>query len=126
MGNVFSMEKDSSHVVINFISPALVVTMPGIISVSLLSSIRSEILMNIGNTRAKTVIFDFSAVDIIDNYEFNSFLSIIYMGKIMGAEAYLVGIKKEVAYTLAQSENSLDEFESAGDIEDAFVKIRNK
>jgi len=120
------MENDSTQLVINFISPALVVTMPGVISVSLLSTIRSELLMNIGITRAKTVIFDFSAIDIIDNYEFNSFLALIAMGKIMGAESYLVGVKKEVAYTLVQSEISLDDFESANDIEDAFEKIRNK
>ena len=67
----------------------------------------------------RTEVIDLTSVDIIDSFIAKVLGDVITMSKLMGAKVVLTGIQPAVAVTLIELGISLDEIETALDLEKA-------
>lgn len=61
-----------------------------------------ELVVQIGVTRARGVVIDVAALDVIDSFALNSLKRITEMARLRGAASVLVGVRPEVALTLVR------------------------
>ena len=82
-----------------------------------LLDLRDELAHRIGQTRAKGVVIDVSALDVLDSFATRTLRGIAITAKLRGAHAVIVGIQPEVAFAMVQLGLTLEGIHTALDLE---------
>ncbi|MDQ4148786.1 MAG: STAS domain-containing protein [Actinomycetota bacterium] len=91
-------------------------------------ALRDDLMEQVGRYRSRGIIIDVTALDVMDSFASRSLRNIAYMTNLRGAETVLVGIQPEVAFAMVQLGTSLEEVNTALDLEEglAFLDQRVK
>jgi len=91
-----------------------------------LVQLRDDLAELVGRHRARGVIVDVTALDVLDSFATRTLRAIAYMTKLRGAETVIVGIQPEVALSMVQLGLSLADVPTALDLEEglAFLNMR--
>lgn len=90
-----------------------------------LVDLRDDIGARIGQTRAKGIILDVSALDVLDSFASRTLRDIALSARLRGVRTIVVGIQPEVAYTMASLGLQLREVETMLDLEEALLVLRH-
>ena len=90
-----------------------------------LATVLTDDLANrISATRARGVLIDISALDMVDSFIARMFGAIAQMARVMGAETVLVGMQPSVAITLAEMGVALTGVRTALNVEKGMALLR--
>ena len=70
-----------------------------------------------GEVRAKGVVIDVTALDVLDSFATRTLRGIAYTAKLRGAETCVVGIQPEVAFAMVQLGLTMEGVSTALDLE---------
>src|SRR5687768_12774522 len=79
--------------------------------------LRDALLAEIAKHRARAIIVDVGALDVIDSFVSRSLATVARASRLRGARMVVVGIRPEVAVTMSQFGLRLDYVETALDLE---------
>jgi rsbT antagonist protein RsbS len=92
-----------------------------------LVALRDELADEVGRFRARGVIIDVTALDVLDSFATRTLRAMAQTAKLRGACAVIVGIQPEVAIGMAQLGLALDDVPTALDLEEGLAYLaRNK
>lgn len=89
-----------------------------------LLELRDQLAEHIGRLRARAVVIDLTALDVLDSFATRTIRGIAYTAKLRGAETVVVGIQPEVAIAMVQLGLSLDGVATALDLEEGLEHLR--
>ena len=81
--------------------------------------LRDDLSERIGRSRARGLILDVAALDVIDSFVARSLGSIAITARLRGAETVIVGIQPDVAIAMVQFELDLEPLRTALDLDEA-------
>ena len=81
--------------------------------------LRDDLSERIGRTRARGIVVDVAALDVIDSFVARSLGTIAIMARLRGAETMIVGIQPDVAIAMVQFELDLEPLPTALDLDEA-------
>src|SRR5262249_21956657 len=87
---------------------------------------RDQLADRIGRTRARGVIIDVTALDVLDSFATRTLRGIAYTAKLRGAESVIVGIQPDVAFAMVQLGLSLEGVSTALDLEEGLALLEKK
>lgn len=77
---------------------------------------RDDLARKIGTARARAVIIDVTALDVLDSFSTRTLRDIAYTTRLRGAQTVIVGIQPEVAYAMVQLGLTLEDVATARDL----------
>jgi rsbT antagonist protein RsbS len=80
--------------------------------------LREDLANKVGDYRSFGVIVDISSLDVLDSYATRTLRSIAYITALRGAKTVIVGIQPDVAYSMVRLGLTLENIETALDLED--------
>jgi rsbT antagonist protein RsbS len=83
-----------------------------------LVQLRDELTGRVGRFRARGVIIDVTALDVLDSFATRTIRGIAYAAKLRGADTVVVGIQPEVAFAMVQLGLTLESVSTALDLEE--------
>jgi rsbT antagonist protein RsbS len=86
---------------------------------------KDSVLRKIVETKAKGLVLDVSAIDIVDSFLVRQIGEIATAAGIMGANVVVVGIRPDVALTLVEMGFDLRGIYTAHDLESGLEKLRS-
>ena len=86
--------------------------------------LRDELAELVGRHRARGVIVDVSAMDVIDSFAARSFRSLAVTARLRGAETVIVGIQPDVAIAMVHFDLDLEPLRTALDLDEALAVLR--
>lgn len=86
-------------------------------------SFRDELAERVGRERARGVIVDATALDVIDSFFARSLRSLAVIARLRGAETVIVGIQPDVAIAIVHFKLNLDPLRTALDLDDAHAVL---
>src|SRR5437667_7406987 len=90
-----------------------------------LAAMRDEISDTIGRLRARGLVLDVTALDVLDSFATRTIRGIAHTAHLRGAEAVVVGIQPEVAFAMVQLGLTLDDVETALDLQEGLAYLRH-
>ena len=84
---------------------------------------REDLLEEIGRHRARGVVIDVAALDVIDSFACRTLRVLAQVARLRGAETVVVGIRPDVAVALVQLGATLDPVTTALDLEEGLVRL---
>ena len=81
--------------------------------------LRDDLAARVGAHRARGVIVDVAAMDVIDSFVARSLRSIAVTARLRGAETVIVGIRPDIAIALVQFDLNLEPLRTALDLDEA-------
>ena len=93
-----------------------------------LQELKDDLADRVGRQRARGVIIDLTALDVLDSFGTRVLRGIAYTAKLRGADTVIVGIQPDVAFAMVQLGLSLDGIATALDLEEglALLSARKK
>ena len=85
---------------------------------------KNEILKRVLEARAKGLVFDVSAIDVVDSFLVRQIAEITLAAKVMGADVVVVGLRPEVAMTLVEMGFSMGGIHTARNLERGLEILR--
>ena len=82
-----------------------------------LVAMRDQLAAKIGTVRARGVIIDVTALDVLDSFATRTLRAVAYIAKLRGANTVIVGIQPDVAFAMVQLGLALEGVETALDLE---------
>lgn len=89
-------------------------------------TLRDDLSDRIGRTRARGIIVDVAALDVIDSFVARSLGSIAIMARLRGAETLIVGIQPDVAIAMVQFDLNLEPLRTALDLDEALTILGHR
>ncbi len=89
-----------------------------------LTGLRDALAESIGRLRARGVVLDVGALDVLDSFATRTIRSIAYTAKLRGAIAVVVGIQPDVAIAMVQLGLTLEGIPTALDLEEGMELLR--
>jgi rsbT antagonist protein RsbS len=89
-----------------------------------LVELRDRLSEQVGQFRARAVIIDVTALDVVDSFATRTLRSIAYTAKLRGARTVVVGIQPEVAFAMVELGLTLDGVATALDLEEGFALLQ--
>ena len=86
-----------------------------------LLQLRDDLADLVGRHRARGVIVDVTALDVLDSFATRTLRGIVYTTKLRGAETVIVGIQPEVALAMVQLGLTLEGVPTALDLEEGLA-----
>ncbi len=83
---------------------------------------QKDVMAQIGGLRAKGVIIDVGALDVLDSFGTWSLRNLVHMARLRGAETVIVGINPSVAFAIVQLGMELD-IKTALDLENGLEHL---
>ena len=80
--------------------------------------LRDELADRVGRLRARGIVIDVAALDVIDSFVARSLRTIALTARLRGAETVIVGIQPEVAVAMVQFRLNLEPLHTALDLEE--------
>jgi rsbT antagonist protein RsbS len=91
-----------------------------------LTNLQDSLAENIGRFRARGVIIDVSALDVMDSFAARTIQGIAYTTKLRGAIAVVVGIQPDVAFAMVQLGLTMVDIPTALDLEEGMSLLRRR
>jgi rsbT antagonist protein RsbS len=88
-----------------------------------LEELRDNLAAKVGQYRARGVIIDVTALDVLDSFATRTLRTIAHTTKLRGAHSVVVGIQPEVAFGMVQLGLGLDGIETALDLEEGLAYL---
>jgi rsbT antagonist protein RsbS len=88
-----------------------------------LVDLRDALSERVGRFRAKAVIIDVTALDVVDSFATRTIRGIAYTAKLRGARTVVVGIQPEVAFAMVELGLTLDGIDTALDLEEGLTLV---
>ena len=85
--------------------------------------LRDDLAERVGAYRARGIIVDVAAMDVIDSFVARSLRSIAVTARLRGAETVIVGIRPDVAIALVQFDLNLEPLRAALDMDEAIALL---
>ena len=82
-------------------------------------ALRDDLAQRVGRFRARGVVVDVTALDVIDSFVARSLGSIAATARLRGADTVIVGIRPEVAIAMVQFDLNLEPLITALDLDEA-------
>jgi rsbT antagonist protein RsbS len=86
-------------------------------------ALRDDLIERVGRFRARGVVVDVSALDVIDSFVARALRSIALTAKLRGAHTVIVGIQPDVAVAIVQFRLNLEPLRTALDLEEALALL---
>jgi rsbT antagonist protein RsbS len=108
----------------------LIATVQAALSDAELVELRQRLVERTGQFRARGVIVDVTALDVLDSFAARTLRDLAHTARLRGAETVIVGIQPEVAFAMAQLGLTLEGVSAALDLEEGLqfldLKVRGK
>jgi rsbT antagonist protein RsbS len=108
----------------------LIATVQAALSDAELVELRQKLTERTGQFRARGVIVDVTALDVLDSFAARTLRDLAQTARLRGAETVIVGIQPEVAFAMAQLGLTLEGVSAALDLEEGLQfldqKVRGK
>jgi rsbT antagonist protein RsbS len=88
-----------------------------------LVQLRDELSDRIGRFRARAVIIDVTALDVVDSFATRTIRGIAHAARLRGARTVVVGIQPEVAFAMVQLGLTLDGVDTALDLQEGLAIV---
>lgn len=88
-----------------------------------LNGLRDELAERIGRFRARGVVIDVTALDVLDSFGTRTLREVAHTARLRGARCVVVGIQPEVAFAMVQLGLSLDDIQTALDLEEGLFLL---
>jgi rsbT antagonist protein RsbS len=88
--------------------------------------LRDDLSERIGRSRARGLIIDVAALDVIDSFVARSLGSIAITARLRGAETVIVGIEPDVAIAMVQFDLDLEPLRTALDLDEALTLLNRR
>ncbi|HET7754786.1 MAG TPA: STAS domain-containing protein [Anaeromyxobacteraceae bacterium] len=85
--------------------------------------LRDDLADRVGSQRARGVIIDLSALDVLDSFASRTIRGIAYTAKLRGARTVVVGIQPDVAFAMVQLGLTLEGVATALDLEEGLALL---
>jgi rsbT antagonist protein RsbS len=79
---------------------------------------RDDLSNQVGRFRSKGVIIDLTVVDVMDSFATRTLSGIAHMLRLRGADTVVVGIQPDVAFSMVQLGLTLEDVQTALDLEE--------
>ncbi len=89
-------------------------------------TLREDLLARVGTTRARGVVIDVTALDVLDSFASRSLKGLAQMVKLRGADTVIVGIQPEVAFAMIQLGLTLPGIATALDLEEGLLALHER
>ena len=99
----------------------LIATVQAALSDADLLQFRSALIQYVVRSRSQGVILDVTDLDVMDSFASRTIREIAQMIRLRGAETVIVGIQPEVAFAMVQLGLSLEEVDTALDLEEGLT-----
>jgi rsbT antagonist protein RsbS len=108
--------------------PYLIASIQSALNDADLRFLRDNLVERVGKLRARGVIVDVTALDVMDSYASRTLRDIAHMTRLRGAETVIVGIQPEVAFAMVQLGLMLEGVATALDLEEGleFLDFRTR
>lgn len=83
--------------------------------------LQENLLKQIGEVRARGIIVDVAAMDVIDSFASRSLRTVALTTRLRGAEMVIVGIQPDVAFAMVQFGLLMDDVNTALDLEEGLA-----
>ena len=97
----------------------LIASIQSDLSDSQVLELRNDLPELVGRYRAKGIVIDVAALDVIDSFVARSLRSIVLTARLRGAETVIVGIQPDVAIAMVQFRLNLGPLRVALDLDEA-------
>jgi rsbT antagonist protein RsbS len=87
---------------------------------------RDDLAKRIGTVRARHVVIDVTALDVLDSFATRTLRAIVYTARLRGAETAIVGIQPEVAFAMVQLGLTLEGVLTALDLEEGLAMLEHR
>jgi rsbT antagonist protein RsbS len=106
----------------------LIATIQAALTDTDLQGLRDDLVAQVGRYRARGVIIDITALDVMDSFAVRTLRDIARMTRLRGAETVIVGVQPEVALSMVELGLTLEGVNAALDLEEglAFLDERTK
>jgi rsbT antagonist protein RsbS len=101
----------------------LIASMQEALSDRALVELRDTLSERVGRIRARGVIIDVTALDVVDSFATRTIRGIAYTAKLRGARTVVVGIQPEVAFAMVELGLTLDGVDTALDLEEGLALL---
>jgi rsbT antagonist protein RsbS len=88
-----------------------------------LRMLHDQLATQVGAVRAKGVIVDVTALDVMDSFATRTLRSIAYASRLRGAHTVVVGIQPDVAFAMVQLGLDLGAVSTVLDLDDAIEEL---
>src|SRR2546428_272033 len=82
-----------------------------------LKQLRDTLVLSVSRVRARGVIVDVTALDVIDSFATRTLRDVAHMIRLRGAETVIVGIQPEVAFSMVKLGLTLEGIATSPDLE---------
>jgi rsbT antagonist protein RsbS len=103
--------------------PYLIASIQSALSDSEVLELRDDLTERVGESRARGVIVDVAAMDVIDSFVARSLQSIALTAQLRGAKTVIVGIRPDVAVAMVQFKLDLEPLHTALDLEEGLALL---
>jgi rsbT antagonist protein RsbS len=101
----------------------LIASMQAALTDDALVRLRDDLAEKVGSFRARAVIIDVTALDVLDSFATRTIRGIAYTARLRGAKTVVVGIQPEVAFAMVQLGLMLEGVPTALDLEEGLVLV---
>jgi len=101
----------------------LIASMQAALSDDALVQLRDDLADAVGTSRARAVIIDVTALDVLDSFASRTIRGIAYAARLRGAKTVVVGIQPEVAFAMVQLGLTLEGVPTALDLEEGLAIV---
>ena len=88
--------------------------------------LRDELSDRVGSLRARGIVIDVTALDVIDSFVARSLRTLAVTAKLRGAETVIVGIQPDAAFTMVRLGMTLEGIETHLDLEEGVAYLDEK
>src|ERR671936_1376336 len=88
-----------------------------------LEALRDGLVTQVGRYRARGVIVDITALDVMDSFAVRTLRDVAHMTRLRGAETVIVGIQPEVAFSMVQLGLTLEGVATVLDLEEGLLHL---
>jgi rsbT antagonist protein RsbS len=99
----------------------LIASIQSDLSDSQVLALRDDLAERVGRHRARGIIVDVAAMDVIDSFVARSLRSIAVTAKLRGADTVVVGIRPDVAIAMVQFDLNLEPLRAALNLDEAIA-----
>jgi rsbT antagonist protein RsbS len=91
-----------------------------------LKQLRDTLVLSVSRVRARGVIVDVTALDVIDSFATRTLRDVAHMVRLRGAETVIVGIQPEVAFSMVKLGLTLEGIATSLDLEEGLAYLNRK
>jgi rsbT antagonist protein RsbS len=104
----------------------LIATVRNALSDSDTELFRERLMERVTEYRAKGIVVDVTAIDVLDSFAARSLQTIAHMTKLRGAHTVIVGLQPEVAFSMVQLGILFVDMDTALDLEEGLALLNRR